>query len=211
MHVYKMDFSLHSEGFSDIIDVTSTLQSELKKSGIKDGVLNVFVPGSTAGITTIEYEPGAFRRNKMLWLYFQQFFLSIFSVFIWVINAEGYLLYNLLSTEKTSPFMLALAASLGQSLGFSLIFFFSESFLRLFPKVQKKVDQFDLVRFRKSSSFMLFSGSLVGVPPLSVLGIVSAGVGIRFEKFLIIAFIGRISRFLLIAFFPRFFMDFFQL
>lgn len=48
-----------SQGDGDVIDITVLVETALKKSGLKDGVLNVFVPGSTAGITTIEFEPGA--------------------------------------------------------------------------------------------------------------------------------------------------------
>ncbi len=50
--------NLNTNGFPDIIDLSRQIDSALAKSGIKEGLLTVFVPGSTAGITTIEYEPG---------------------------------------------------------------------------------------------------------------------------------------------------------
>ncbi len=40
------------------MDITPQVGKALAESGLKDGILTVFVPGSTAGITTIEYEPG---------------------------------------------------------------------------------------------------------------------------------------------------------
>ena len=49
---------LKTEGNCDVIDITSRVTHELESSGIKNGLVTVFVSGSTAGITTIEYEPG---------------------------------------------------------------------------------------------------------------------------------------------------------
>jgi secondary thiamine-phosphate synthase enzyme len=47
-----------TEGFSDVHDLTGDLNRLLTASKLIDGLLTVFVPGSTAGITTIEFEPG---------------------------------------------------------------------------------------------------------------------------------------------------------
>ncbi|MFQ5708433.1 MAG: secondary thiamine-phosphate synthase enzyme YjbQ [bacterium] len=47
-----------TKGHTDIIDVTRQVAEVLRKSGLSDGSLTVFVSGSTAGVTTIEYEPG---------------------------------------------------------------------------------------------------------------------------------------------------------
>jgi len=44
----------------DIIDLTSDVQSLVRESGIKSGIVTVFVPGSTASVTTTEFEPGVF-------------------------------------------------------------------------------------------------------------------------------------------------------
>lgn len=51
---------LHFEtsGPGDIIDLTAQVAKAVKKSGINSGIVTVFAPGSTTGITTIEYEPG---------------------------------------------------------------------------------------------------------------------------------------------------------
>jgi secondary thiamine-phosphate synthase enzyme len=45
-------------GGVQIIDITNHVQELLTKSDLKDGLITVFVPGSTATVTTIEYEPG---------------------------------------------------------------------------------------------------------------------------------------------------------
>lgn len=47
-----------TKGDGDIIDLTSNLKSAIHDAKIVSGVATVFVPGSTAGLTTIEYEPG---------------------------------------------------------------------------------------------------------------------------------------------------------
>lgn len=47
-----------TQGHSDVIDLTRRLAQEVADSGITSGTVTVFVSGSTAGLTTIEYEPG---------------------------------------------------------------------------------------------------------------------------------------------------------
>ncbi|NIO19396.1 MAG: YjbQ family protein [Candidatus Aenigmarchaeota archaeon] len=42
---------------TDVIDITKEVSEEIKKSKIKSGVVSVFVTGSTASISTVEYEP----------------------------------------------------------------------------------------------------------------------------------------------------------
>jgi secondary thiamine-phosphate synthase enzyme len=56
--IFQKKISLATRGFNDIIDITPSLRSVIQESRIKNGLLAVFVPGSTAGLTTIEYEPG---------------------------------------------------------------------------------------------------------------------------------------------------------
>ena len=52
-------FSLKTKGFGDVIDITHEVTQEVASSKVSSGIATVFVPGSTAGITTIEYESGA--------------------------------------------------------------------------------------------------------------------------------------------------------
>jgi len=51
--------SLRTQGGNDVADITEGVESAVRSSGVRDGLVTVFVPGSTAGITTIEFEPGA--------------------------------------------------------------------------------------------------------------------------------------------------------
>jgi len=58
MWVQKTDLSFKTKGRTDILDITPHVRQEVEASGAKDGVVTIFVPGSTAGVTTIEYESG---------------------------------------------------------------------------------------------------------------------------------------------------------
>ncbi|MCB0732615.1 MAG: secondary thiamine-phosphate synthase enzyme YjbQ [Ignavibacteriae bacterium] len=58
MKISTNSFSVSTKGFTDIIDITNQVQNEVNSSEISEGNVLVFVPGATAGITTIEFEPG---------------------------------------------------------------------------------------------------------------------------------------------------------
>ena len=51
--------SFSTSGDTDIIDMTRQVSEKVVTSGIEEGYVHLFVPGSTASITTIEYEHGA--------------------------------------------------------------------------------------------------------------------------------------------------------
>ena len=59
MAVHAGVFRLATKGFTDVHDITTAVQHIVAQSRIRDGIVAVCVPGSTAGITTIEYESGA--------------------------------------------------------------------------------------------------------------------------------------------------------
>jgi len=42
----------------DIKDITDAVQREVEGTGIRDGIVTIFAPGSTGVVTTLEYEPG---------------------------------------------------------------------------------------------------------------------------------------------------------
>ncbi|MBI4479130.1 MAG: YjbQ family protein [Acidobacteria bacterium] len=48
-----------TKGFNEILDITPQVQKAVQQSGLKEGVVHLFVSGSTAALTTIEYERGA--------------------------------------------------------------------------------------------------------------------------------------------------------
>ena len=59
--------SLSTKGHCDIIDITPQVEHQLAESNIDSGIVTVFVTGSTAGLTTIEYEPGLISDIKEMW------------------------------------------------------------------------------------------------------------------------------------------------
>jgi len=58
MKVVSKKIHISSDGEGDIIDITQQISNAIKESKIANGLVTVFVSGSTAAITTIEYEPG---------------------------------------------------------------------------------------------------------------------------------------------------------
>lgn len=51
-------FTVRTERDISIKDITKYVEKAVKESGIKSGIAVVFVPGSTASVSTMEYEPG---------------------------------------------------------------------------------------------------------------------------------------------------------
>ena len=58
MRVYQEEIVVKSRGETDIIDISGRVGEVVSRSGIRAGTAHIFVVGSTAAITTIEYEPG---------------------------------------------------------------------------------------------------------------------------------------------------------
>ena len=52
---------LSTGGFTDIVDITGRVIEVVERSGVEDGLVTVFCPGSTGAVTTIEYEAGVLR------------------------------------------------------------------------------------------------------------------------------------------------------
>ncbi len=58
MSIHTGELSLSTRGDADVIDITGDLERVVADSGASDGLATVFVRGSTAAVTTMEYEPG---------------------------------------------------------------------------------------------------------------------------------------------------------
>jgi secondary thiamine-phosphate synthase enzyme len=57
--IKEIRHELATKGQNDAHDLTNVVAGAIAKSGLADGLVTVFVVGSTAGVTTIEFEPGA--------------------------------------------------------------------------------------------------------------------------------------------------------
>ena len=51
-------FTVQTEGFNEVVDITDIVAEHVKKSDVSGGVCTVFVAHSTCALTTIEFEPG---------------------------------------------------------------------------------------------------------------------------------------------------------
>ena len=61
MTVFQSEILLRETHETDIVDITSELERLVRQSEIKQGIVTVFVGGSTGAIITLEYEPGLLR------------------------------------------------------------------------------------------------------------------------------------------------------
>jgi secondary thiamine-phosphate synthase enzyme len=61
MKIETHTFTISTKGDCDIKDITGEVENVIVNSNLYEGNVLIFVSGSTAGITTIEYEPGLLR------------------------------------------------------------------------------------------------------------------------------------------------------
>ena len=57
MKLFTAYLVLKTKGNADIIDITDKVQKQVEGSNLKEGQVTLFVPGSTGGLTTMEFEP----------------------------------------------------------------------------------------------------------------------------------------------------------
>jgi secondary thiamine-phosphate synthase enzyme len=66
MTVKTFSIELSTRGNADIHDITDQVQQRVTESGLSDGIVTIFCPSATSGLTTIEYESGALNDLKRL-------------------------------------------------------------------------------------------------------------------------------------------------
>jgi len=59
MEIRHQQLTLNTRGHGEVDDLSAAIDNWLAELGAQNGLVNVFVPGSTAAVTTIEYEDGA--------------------------------------------------------------------------------------------------------------------------------------------------------
>lgn len=67
MFVETKTLEFITKGRGEIINITSDVDAALKKSKAQNGIITIFVPGSTAALTTMEFEPGLVKDFIRLW------------------------------------------------------------------------------------------------------------------------------------------------
>jgi secondary thiamine-phosphate synthase enzyme len=66
MTVYTSNYSISTTGNADIHDITARVKEAVEQSGLLNGIVTVFCPSSTSGVTTIENEPGVLNDLRRL-------------------------------------------------------------------------------------------------------------------------------------------------
>jgi secondary thiamine-phosphate synthase enzyme len=56
--VHSGELRFSTDGDGDVVDITEGVLEVARASGLREAVVSIFVPGSTAAITTMEHEPG---------------------------------------------------------------------------------------------------------------------------------------------------------
>ncbi len=64
VHTGELRFSTRGDG--DVIDLSEGVESFVASSGVSDGAVSLFVPGSTAAISAMEFEPGGLHDLRAL-------------------------------------------------------------------------------------------------------------------------------------------------
>jgi secondary thiamine-phosphate synthase enzyme len=66
MTVKNKSLKLQTRGRDHVIDITGEVEDAVSGSKIKNGIATVFIHGSTASVTTVEYEPGLVKDIKTI-------------------------------------------------------------------------------------------------------------------------------------------------
>jgi secondary thiamine-phosphate synthase enzyme len=65
--VITSKIGIRTKGSCDLIDITGQVGQEVANSGVNSGTVTVFISGSTAGVSTIEFEPGVLSDLHSMW------------------------------------------------------------------------------------------------------------------------------------------------
>ena len=65
--VVSTSIEVRTNGDCDIIDITHEVARKVQEAHLRDGTVTCFIAGSTAGLTTIEYEGGVLGDLQAMW------------------------------------------------------------------------------------------------------------------------------------------------
>jgi secondary thiamine-phosphate synthase enzyme len=66
MTVQTQSVQLQTQGHAEVIDITSQVAEQIKKTDLQNGIVTIFTPSSTSALTTLEYEPGCVKDLQRL-------------------------------------------------------------------------------------------------------------------------------------------------
>ncbi len=67
MTIVTKTIHINTRGNCDMLDITGQVEKEIHAANIESGLATIFITGSTAGVTTIEYEGGVLNDYKAMW------------------------------------------------------------------------------------------------------------------------------------------------
>jgi hypothetical protein len=102
-------------------------------------------------------------------IYLLTFALAIPSGVIWLFNAEAMVVLQVGRDPQAVPWLIALATTLGQFIGYTALYLFAEHVIARFAFVRRAVAKVRIEQAGTGSAAVFGSGGLVGVPPLLAL------------------------------------------
>ena len=141
-------------------------------------------------------------------IYLSVTLLVIPSPILMIISSEAIAI--ILSLKGFSAILIALSLAVGQSIGFSLLYFFSDAICERWGKLQKGLARLDLEKLKNRAWPLLGCASFFGFPPQNVSSIAASMVKVPYPLFISITCGGRFARYWLIAFIPQYFQPLFD-
>ena len=141
-------------------------------------------------------------------IYLLTFLWCLPSPILWIFNAEAWIVGHA-AVGVDFPLVLALMATISQSVTFSLLFWGGDALLRRFPRIRARVERIDVSRYRGAGYGALGVAAVVGLPPLTLLALVARTFNYRFAFFLSFCLVGRLGRFGILALAPDTFRQIF--
>jgi len=138
--------------------------------------------------------------------FFSTFGAAVVSAFVPLVNIELVLIAASAALPRSYAIALILAATLGQMIGKSVMFFGGRGVKLLQRGYMKvKIDEVrDAIQRRNGAvGTMLFMSAATGLPPFYVVSVASGLTGIRFTQFATLGFLGRFARFSVVVLFPQ--------
>lgn len=120
------------------------------------------------------------------------------------INGEAWAVFvGLMGTRNWV--LLALSIAAGQTIGFSLLYFFGDRVVARWKRLQRAVDAFDREKLRRNAPWALGAGGLIGLPPHFANAVLCPVVGVPYRMLLLTTLVGRSTRYLILAGVPAYF------
>ena len=132
--------------------------------------------------------------------YLYLFFSGIVGAVFWVFNTEAYVMFVSFD-KKMNPFIAASIAAIGQSITWTLLYFFGRvlqqkwNWLRL--RIEKTKER--ILRHGDKVLAFTFSGAVFGIPPLIGCACLAPVFDLRYGRFIAVTILGRFIRFLFLA------------